>query len=40
MAHLDAVVRTSRVAMRAIADSTHGAAANASPNGAEAAPDC
>jgi hypothetical protein len=40
MAHLDAVVRTSRLAWRAIADGTHGATANASPNGAEVAPAC
>jgi hypothetical protein len=40
MAHLDAVVRVSRVALRAISDGTHGAGADASPNSAEATPDC
>ena len=40
IAHLDAVVRASRVALRALADGTHGARANASPNGAEVAPAC
>ena len=40
MAHLDAVVRTSRVALRSIVDGTHGAAVNPSPNRAETAPDC
>ncbi len=40
MAHLDAVVRASRLALRAIADGTHGARANASPNGAEVVPAC
>jgi len=40
MAHLDAVVRTSRVALRSIVDGTHGAAVDPSPNRAEAAPDC
>jgi hypothetical protein len=39
MAHLDAVVRTSRNAMRAIVDGTH-AAANPSPNRAEVTPNC
>jgi hypothetical protein len=40
MAHLDAVVRTSRIALRSILDGTHGAAVNPSPNRAETAPDC
>ena len=40
MAHLDAVVRTSRLALRAIADGTRGARADASPHGAEVAPAC
>ena len=40
MAHLDAVVRASRYALRSIADGTHGAGANVSPNGAEVAPAC
>jgi hypothetical protein len=40
MAHLDAVVRTSRFALRSIVDGTHGAAVNPSPNRAETAPDC
>jgi hypothetical protein len=40
MAHLDAVVRTSRLALRAIADGTHGARAHASPNRAAVAPAC
>ena len=37
MAHLDAVVRASRYALRSIADGTHGV--NPSPSRAEAAPD-
>ena len=40
MAHLDAVVRVSRVALRSIADGTQGARSNASPNGAEGTPVC
>ena len=40
MAHLDAVVRRSRLALRSIVDGTHGAAVNPSPNRAETAPDC
>ncbi|WP_216856439.1 hypothetical protein [Acidisphaera sp. S103] len=40
MAHLDAVVRTSRIALRSIVGDTHGAAVNRSPNRAETAPDC
>ena len=40
MAHLVAVVRASRVALRSIADGIHGARANAPPNDAEAAPAC
>jgi hypothetical protein len=40
MAHLDAVVRASRFALRSIVDGTHGAAVSPSPNRAEAAPDC
>jgi hypothetical protein len=40
MAHLDAVVRASRSASRAIADPTEGARAHASPNDAEVAPAC
>ena len=40
MAHLDAVVRTSRLALRSIVDGTHGAAGNPSPNRAETAADC
>ncbi len=40
MAHLDAVVRTSRLALRSIVDGTHGAAIAPSPNRAETAPDC
>jgi hypothetical protein len=40
MAHLDAVVRTSRFALRSIVDGAHGAAVHPSPVRAEAAPDC
>ncbi len=40
MAHLDAVVRTSRFALRSIVDGTHSAAGNSSLNRAETAPDC
>ncbi len=40
MAHLDAVVRTSRCALRSIVDGTHSAAGNSSLNRAETAPDC
>jgi hypothetical protein len=40
MAQLDAVVRASRVALRSIAEGTHDAMANASPNGAEGTPAC
>jgi hypothetical protein len=40
MAHLDAVVRASRSALRAMANGTRGTGSNPSPNGAEAAPDC
>jgi hypothetical protein len=40
MAHLDAVVRTSRLALRAIADGAHGARADASPNRAEVVTVC
>ncbi|MGH7085704.1 MAG: hypothetical protein ACREFN_12015 [Acetobacteraceae bacterium] len=39
MAHLDAVVRASRVALRSLVDGTHGAGVNPTPNRAEAAPD-
>jgi hypothetical protein len=40
MAQLDEVVRASRVALCSIAEGTHGAMANVSPNGAEVAPAC
>ena len=40
MAHLDAVVRASRYALRSITAGTRGASVNPSPNRAEAAPDC
>ena len=40
MAHLDAVVRASRFALRSMADGTRDTGSNPSPNGAEAAPDC
>jgi hypothetical protein len=40
MAHLDAVVRTSRFALRPIADGTHAVGAKSAPNPAEAAADC
>lgn len=40
MAQLDAVVRTSRSALRSLVDGTHGAGGNSKPNRAEAAPDC
>jgi hypothetical protein len=40
MAHLDAVVRTSRLALRSITDGTQGARANASPNRAAVASAC
>jgi hypothetical protein len=40
MAHLDAVVRASRSALRSIADGTHVAGTNPAPYRAEAAPDC
>ncbi len=40
MAHLNAVVGTSRLALRAIADGRHGARPNASPDGAAVAPAC
>jgi hypothetical protein len=40
MAHLDAVVRTSRIALRSIVGDTHGAAVNPAPDRAEIAPDC
>jgi hypothetical protein len=40
MAHLDAVVRASRLSLRAIADGRYGAAPNPSRNGAEVAPAC
>ena len=40
MAHLDAVVRTSRLALRSIVDRTHDAAVNPAPNRAETALDC
>ena len=40
IAHLDAVVRTSRFALRSIVDGTLGAAVNFSSNRAETAPDC
>jgi transposase len=40
MAHLDAIVRTTRFTLRSILDGTHGAAVNPSPNRAEPAPEC
>jgi hypothetical protein len=40
MAHLDAVVRSSRIALRSLADGTHGAGASPPPSRAETAPDC
>ncbi len=40
MAHLDAVVRTSRLALRSIVDGTYDTAVNPAPNRAETAPDC
>jgi hypothetical protein len=40
MAHLDAVVRTSRFALRSIVDGRRSAAGNSSLNRAETAPDC
>lgn len=40
MAHLDAVVRASRFALRAIVAGTHGGAVNPAPSRAETAPDC
>lgn len=40
MAHLDAVVRASRSALRSIADGTHSAGVSPSPNRPDAAPAC
>lgn len=40
MAHLDAVVRASQLALRSIANGTHSSGASPSPGRADAAPDC